>query len=264
MRLASWNIQHHARAEALRAIADVVSTFRCDVLALQEVSESSVGSLTDHLCKLGLGHVAVHEHDDGWWLLTASRSPVAILPAARTIIPVNERDHYRNPPTEDGSVARILSVRLSSPDIVLHNAHVPPGSSAGWRKVDAFRAISGCVSATAPQAQIVCGDLNEPRSEAPNGEVSSWAHHNKYAHKNPLLWDQAVLALLRGEIVADCFRAVHGDAVCSMWSHRSKSASRRYDHVLASPALQPVLAEYVGVTCSDHRPAVVEFRIVRQ
>jgi endonuclease/exonuclease/phosphatase (EEP) superfamily protein YafD len=68
-----------------------------------------------------------------------------------------------------------------------------------------------------------------------------------------------VIGLLHGSVVADAFRHVHGNDVRNMWSHRRAKALRRYDHVLASPALQPVSAEYVDVTCSDHRAAVVQF-----
>lgn len=260
VRIACWNIQHPGTTEKLRTVVGVVATLECDVLALQEVAPAVVYDLKTLLRQIDLSHAAVHEHANGWWLLTASRHSMRALPPIRTAISRAEQDYPRIPAVSGGEVARILSTEVSDIDVVVHNVHVPPGSKAGWRKIDTLRAVPAALDANQGKPQIVCGDFNEPMSEEPTGTLRSWACRNNFARANPERWEEAVRAALRGELADDCFQAVHHEAVCTMWSHRRAKKNRRYDHVLATPSLRPTSARYLDVACSDHKPAVVDLQ----
>jgi endonuclease/exonuclease/phosphatase family metal-dependent hydrolase len=150
----------------------------------------------------------------------------------------------------------------------LYTVHVPPGSQAGWRKIDTIQAVARRMFIQSTFPRILCGDFNEPRAELSGGRVESGAGHNRYSRKDPKRWQEAVELIFQGlpeNGMQDVFRAVHGEKVCGMISHklRMRGTPRRYDHVYATIVLEPVHARYLPeemwANVSDHAPAEVVF-----
>ena len=78
-------------------------------------------------------------------------------------------------------------------------------------------------------------------------------------------WDEAELALLDGRTgLVDAFRALHPDARDVSWAF-SHGGGWRLDHVLASPALEPVACGYHHAWraggLSDHAAVEADLRL---
>ena len=61
---------------------------------------------------------------------------------------------------------KVLSVLVEAPagKVVLHNVHVPPGSSNGWVKVEMLEAVYAGLSCQSRRRHtILCGDFNAPQ-----------------------------------------------------------------------------------------------------
>lgn len=234
-------------------------------MALQEVRTAEVGEYGAALSKLGLSELVTSQRGGRLELLVAARWPLERLADTVFDIPADEAAFYRKPAQEGRVHVRMLSahvVRPGSP-FELHAAHVPPGSSTGWRKVDALRGIRQRLAVQSARPRILCGDFNEPRTES--AEIETWAHHNRWSRSAPDRWDRAVRDVLVGldeYDLGDVFRRLHGDRVGELWSVRTRGGVRRYDHVFASKAFEVGRAEYVheidARVLSDHTPALVE------
>jgi len=272
MRLISWNIDHPAKCEDVEAVIWVLRSTMPDIVALQEVTRRIPSELLDGLSRMGLEYRQSFTPRRGWGLLVASKWPLERLEGGAIKIPKDEEDYFRGQhPMEDAEPARLLSVLVNRPRgmFELHTVHVPPGSQAGWRKIDTIRAVARRMGLPSTLYRILCGDFNEPRADLSGGGVESWANHNRYSKKDPKRWQQAVDSIfldLPEEGMRDVFRAVHSDTVCGMISHkpRKRGTPRRYDHVFATVVLEPVHANYLPEemwkNISDHAPAEVVFR----
>ena len=101
--------------------------------------------------------------------------------------------------------------------------------------------------------RVLCGDLNTPRREHPDGTVWSFARdgRGRLREERAGFWDAAELGVVPGlrELgFADAFRALHGYAERSpSWTFRRISGHGggwRLDHVLCSAELEPVTCAY--------------------
>ena len=70
----------------------------------------------------------------------------------------------------------LLSARIvdAGREVEIHNAHVPNGSVHGWGKVAALELIHGRLAGSSTHLRVLCGDLNTPRIERPDGTVVTW------------------------------------------------------------------------------------------
>jgi exodeoxyribonuclease III len=118
-------------------------------------------------------------------------------------------------------------------------------------KARTLQAIRAGAEAHAPR--IICGDLNTPRREHPDGTVISFAcdSRERLRPERGREWDEAELGVvpgLRDLGYADAFRAMHGYARPEpSWTFRriaGHGGGWRLDHVFASCALRPVAAGY--------------------
>ncbi len=215
--------------------AAAVSRHEPGIVALQEVTEERRSHWSDRLREDGLEHFT-----DSSELLSgrpkqtfvASRWPLVPLPA----VP--------GPQPE-----RVLAVVVDSPwgQVEVHNAHVPDGSGHGLIKVATLEAIYDRLARPSDRHRILCGDLNAPQAEGPDGEVLTFAdHHPRWAER----WDAAERSVLTGLAdwdLRDLYRDLHGYGPReTTWERRTRrgSVGRRFDHVFASASLHGIACDY--------------------
>ena len=127
--------------------------------------------------------------------------------------------------------------------------------------------MAAYLAGAAPAPRVLCGDLNTPRRELPDGDVLTFAHTSagRLRPERGPRWDQAERALvhgLRGCGWVDAFRALHGyGAREASWTFAGDKGGWRLDHVLAFD-LRPVAAAYAHdwrrAGLSDHSALVVD------
>jgi len=218
-----------------------------DLVALQEVTRSTYAILEPVLKNGGLAHIACSLADRAelkgprsLGVLIASRHSLELLPGLP--IPWPEK---------------ALSIAIESdPAFELHTVHIPPGSTNGWTKVEVLEGVAEGMSQPSSRNRIVCGDFNTPQHETLSGEIVTWGQ--KITPEGPVIvrtksggpgarWDRAERGCLDGPL-QDVFRAVHGSALVeASWflNRKGKSIGRRYDHIFASPEIQPHSCTYL-------------------
>jgi exonuclease III len=264
MRLLSWNVN---RAVAkLDAQADAVLAREPDVVALQEVTATTLGRWRERLdgylphtvCPLdGAPLDRVPAGPRRLAPLVASRRPLSLLAAPAV------------PWAETVACAKVAG----EPGFDLYDLHVP-NSRNGWVKVETLEAVHAHLAAHVGRSGILCGDFNTPRRETAGGEVVTFAR-DRYARLRPERgerWDRAERALLlglRASGMVDVFRHLHGyerKEISWAWPRFPRSGYR-LDHVIASVDLDPVRCEYLHdlrlAGLSDHSPLEVDFAAVR-
>jgi exonuclease III len=245
-----------------------------DIVALQEVTPSTVPSLLDGLRRMGFAHI---EHTVlGTSKCQPKNRACGVLIASR--FPINLIEAISSPWPE-----KALSVRLeaSGRALDIHTVYIPPGSSNGWIKVEVLESIFQALAQPTDIPRILCGDFNTPQVELENGSVITWGQRIR---KDGTIrtartirgfpgerWDQAERNILTGLAafgLMDVFRGLHGYGVTDFsWTKRWKVhiAKRRYDHIFASPTLSPLSCEYLHkvreLGISDHSALVADFNI---
>jgi exonuclease III len=169
----------------------------------------------------------------------AARRRGGVLLAARE--PLSPADPLPVPRQESAVAARIAGIEI-------HTAHVPNAAN-GWVKPDTLRALRAGLEARSGPA-VLCGDLNTPRREHPDGSVISFARDSRerLREERGTEWDEGELCVVPGlaEIGwTDCFRALRGYAAKEpSWTYPRGGGGYRLDHVFCSPALRPLAATY--------------------
>jgi exodeoxyribonuclease-3 len=161
---------------------------------------------------------------------------------------------------------RETTLAASVDGVSVHVAHVPNAAN-GWIKPDTLAALrAGLATRSGPR--VLCGDLNTPRREHPDGRVISFARDSRerLRPERGERWDSAELGVVPGlrELgFADAFRAVHGYASKEpswVWSH---GGGWRLDHVFAAE-LEIEAAVYHHAWrddgLSDHSPLEADLR----
>lgn len=270
MKLISWNLA--GRSKRVVEQVDALSRRQPDVVALQEVTTHSAPLLRRHLERVGLPYavngfdqVSTEARPRKYRQLVASRYPVR--PNGCTIpVPWPEA---------------VLAVEFISPwgPIDLFDCHIPPGSSYGWVKVETFEGLSKFLGTVADRPRILCGDFNTPQEERADGTVITWgqrilkdrsvAIRQLIRGKAGARWDAAERSVLTGlakHDLADVFRQLHGFSLAEFsWRMYRKGTvlDRRFDHVFASAALNPVASQYLHeagkAELSDHAAIEVVF-----
>ena len=225
MRLITWNVNR--RVSVLAEQAAALARRSPDVVALQEVTGRSWPLWRAALETIGLpaARCSLDEADPARRPITRRRTGIVI--AARACDP-----HESLPvPWPETALAAAID------GVVVHAAHVPNAAN-GWIKPDTLAALrAGLVGGAGPR--VLCGDLNTPRREKPDGTVISFARdtHERLRPERGERWDSAELGVVPGlrELgFIDAFRAVHGYASKEpswVWRH---GGGWRLDHVFAS------------------------------
>jgi len=173
---------------------------------------------------------------------------------------------------------RLLSASITSPSIEfeIHIAHIPPGASHGWLKIDTFNGIFKYLSRSSRSLPgILCGDFNSPQAELETGEVVTWGQ-SIGKDGSPSLsdrykaWDAGERSILQGlakHDFPDVYRLIHGYKKQDFsWIVRRKGkvvAQRRFDHIFGSRQLNPRECKYIHSFrekgLSDHPGIEAEF-----
>lgn len=159
--------------------------------------------------------------------------------------------------------------------IEVHNAHIPPGTSHGWLKIETLEAIYAGLAIQSERPRILCGDFNMPQEENQDGTILTWAERRNKKGESVLKpkrgkrWDQAERNVLLGlghfDLV-DVYRHLNGYATQAYsWYARRKGkrVGRRFDHIFASTTLRPLRCLYlehvVTQSLSDHAAVEADF-----
>jgi len=248
VRLISWNVNRRVGLLAEQAAA--VAAREPDVVALQEITARSWELWRAALTTIGLPHA------------TCSWPP---RPRRTVVLIATREPHDAVPALEVPWPETTLAVQTGG--VTVHTAHVPNAAN-GWVKPDTLAALRAGLAATTG-ARVLCGDLNTPRREKPDGTVISFARDTKERLREERgdRWDSAELGVvpgLRDLGFADAFRALHGyERKEPSWVFRH-GGGWRLDHVFASAELEPIAATYHhgwrDGGLSDHSALEVDLR----
>ncbi len=255
MRLVTWNVAGRVTRQAEQAAA--VAAIEPDVVALQEVTARTLPLWRKALEEAGFTSVetALREgtrRPGGRRLLavlTAAREPLRVLPAPDVPWP-----------------ERLLCCALGDVEIV--NLHSPISPAPELAKVRTHEAVAAYLQPTvAGMPRVLCGDLNTPRRELPDGTVLTFAHDSagRLRPERGERWHRAESALVHGlreQGWADAFRALHGYGEReASWRFPQDRGGWRLDHVLVH-GLRPVASAYAHdwrrAGLSDHSALVVD------
>lgn len=164
---------------------------------------------------------------------------------------------------------RVLAARsLDGPLIV--NVHSPISPKPDLVKVRTHEAVHAFLTATDGPA-LVCGDLNTPRKEHPDGRVWTFARtqHGKLRPDRGERWDTAELALIKGlepHGFRDAFRELYGLEVRELsWEWPRWGGGYRLDHLIVSAGVRVQSMEYLHewrrAGLSDHSPLLAELQM---
>ena len=241
VRLITWNVAR--RVEALAAQAAALGEREPDVVALQEVTARTLPLWEAACATLGLPHVRAR------WA----------TPTRRACRPARGAPACCSPRASRSSRCRRAA-----------------GAVAGDRAGGARRGDRGATSCTCPTrptgrssrrrwrrcarprrarraAWSLCGDLNTPRREQPDGTVWSFARdgRGRLREERAGFWDEAELGVVPGlrELgFTDAFRALHGYGVARAELDVRRIAGHgggwRLDHVFCSAELAPRRCAY--------------------
>jgi exonuclease III len=256
VRVVTWNVA--GRVRRLLEQAEVVGALGADVVALQEVTARTLPLWREALAEAGLGHVAspldAPVEAAGrkvLGVLTASREPLERLP--EPAVPWPER---------------LLCCRIAGIEVI--NLHSPIAPAPELAKVRTHEAVATYLDELEPAPRILCGDLNTPRRELPDGDVLTFAHDSagRLRPERGERWDAAERALvhdLRTKGWADAYRALHGygDRSAS-WTFANDRGGWRLDHLLVH-GLEPIASSYAHEWrrsgLSDHSALVADLAV---
>jgi exonuclease III len=236
VRLISWNLAR--RVSVLAEQAEALALREPDMIALQEVTARSLPLWEAACTAIGLPHVActlpgadparLPAGPRRTGVLLAAREPLEPLPGLLAV-----------PWPETALAARVAGIEL-------HTVHVPNAANGEIKPQTLAAVRAGLAARSGPR--VLCGDLNTPRRELPDGTVVSFARDSQ-ARLRPERgerWDGAELGVVPGlrELgFSDAFRAVHGYASKEpswVWRH---GGGWRLDHVFVAEA-EVVAATY--------------------
>jgi len=169
-------------------------------------------------------------------------------------------------------------IHFPNVDFEFHVAHIPPGASHGWLKIDTFEGIFKFLAKpSCNYPRILCGDFNSPKAETSSGEVITWGQNIlkdgqvRFNDKEGR-WDAGERSVIQGLAeynLYDIFRLLNGyEAQEFSWLLRKKGkiiARRRFDHIFAAKTLNPDTCRYIHSfreeLLSDHSSIEATFKI---
>jgi endonuclease/exonuclease/phosphatase family metal-dependent hydrolase len=256
--LLSWNVAGRVARAAEQA--ELVAGVGADVVCLQEVTPATVAAWSERLRAEGYRPEAaempaVRESSRPLGVLIAARASVRTVPVADVPWP-----------------ERVLAAQLDA-GLEIVNVHSPISPKPGLAKVLTHEAVYRHLVAGAGHPRLVCGDLNTPRREHPDGSVWTFARTRGGALRPERgeRWDVAETALIRGlepEGFRDAFRDRHGHAVKEVSWAWPRGGGYRLDHVIVSEEIDVTDCRYLHewrteAKLSDHSPLIAELRVAR-
>jgi exonuclease III len=267
MRIVSWNVAR--RSSRLAEQAAALARREPDVVALQEVTDRTLPLWRAALATIGLAHVRASLDGADPARVPAGRRRSGVLLGSRA--PLADASAALPVPWPETAIVAVASSVATGP-VELHCVHVPNAAN-GWVKVRTLEAIRGGLASAPRGPRVLCGDLNTPRRELPDGEVISFARDSRgrLRPERGSEWDQGELGVvprLRELGYRDAFRTLHGYSKREpSWTWRriaGHDGGWRLDHLFASEELRPTAATYhhgwreQGL--SDHSALEVDLR----
>lgn len=245
IRVITWNVAR--RASRLPDQATAVAGREPDVVALQEVTLRTTALWCRAFELMGLTHVRA----------SASRDDVSGGSSVpRTLVMVASRfalEDVEEPlavPWPECAVSALAHTPVAPVEI--HCLHVPNAAN-GWVKVETLQALRRGLGTAARAPRVLCGDLNTPRRELPDGGTISFACDSRgrvRPDRGPE-WDAAELGVvpgLRDLGYRDAYRTVHGyDSRSPSWTWKTiagHDGGWRLDHIFVSAELLPLACHY--------------------
>lgn len=252
MRVVTWNVAGRVGRQAEQVAA--IAASEADVVALQEVTVRTLPLWRDAL--EGLGYACATPPAD---LPSPAARRLSVLTAARgELVRLPGPDALPWP-------ERVLCCALG--DLELVNVHSPIAPAPGLAKVRTHEAVAAYLATAPARPRILCGDLNTPRRELPDGDVLTFAHdtNGRLRPERGERWDRAERALVHGlrqRGWVDAFRALHGyEGRHASWTFKDDRGGWRLDHVLVC-GLRPVASAYAHewrrLGLSDHSALVAD------
>jgi exonuclease III len=184
--------------------AAALAAVGADVVALQEVTARTLPLWRAALAEAGLAACETaldpSPSRDGrrrLGVLTGAREPLERLPG----------------PDDLPWPERVLCCTVAGVEVV--NVHSPIAPAPELAKVRTHEAVAAYLGRGGPAARVLCGDLNTPRRELPDGDVLTFAHDSagRLRPERGERWDRAERALVHGlreRGWVDAFRTLHG------------------------------------------------------
>lgn len=254
MRLVTWNVAGRVGRQAEQA--EVVAALEADLVALQEVTARTLPLWQAALADAGLTACETALGSPG---ATGRRKILGVLTAAREPL-------RRLPPPAAPWPERVLCCATAD-GVEVINVHSPIAPAPELAKVRTHEAVAGWLVGRTPAPRVVCGDLNTPRRELPDGEVLTFACDSagRLRPERGERWDRAERLLvcgLRQQGWIDAFRALHGyDDREASWTFTEDRGGWRLDHILVH-SLRPVASAYAHewrrAGLSDHSALIAD------
>ena len=257
MLLVSWNVA--GRARRVQEQGELVLGLEPDVVCLQEVTAASALPWVELLAASSFA-VRMPELPR----VRESSRPLAVLTAARSSV--------LEPVLVDGVPwpERVLAVRTEQ-GLELVNVHSPVSQKPDLVKVRTHEAVYRHL-ARGGGPRLVCGDLNTPRREHPDGGIWTFARSNRgvLRPERGERWDAAETGLVRGletHGFRDAFRELNGFALKSpSWEWPRTGGGYRLDHLIVSAEVGVTACHYrhhwrKELGLSDHSALVAEIAL---
>jgi exonuclease III len=245
VRLITWNVA--GRSKRLVEQATAIAAREPDMVALQEVTRRTRPLWERAFELMGLTHVSASSVDSGLSGGAVGRRTLVMIGARVVLEEVQKSLAVPRPES-----ALSVLVRFSSGPLEVHCVHVPNAAN-GWVKVETLRALRRGLETPSSAPRVLCGDLNIPRRELPDGTTISFARDSRgrlRPERGPE-WDAAELGIVPGlrELgYRDAFRTLHGYASRSpSWTWKAiagHDGGWRLDHTFLSPGLFPLACRY--------------------
>ncbi len=245
IRLITWNVAR--RTSRLVDQATALAERDPDVVALQELTRRTVPLWCHAFALMGLPHVrtsAIGGEANG----EVSGRRTLVMVASRF-----EQEDVEQPLSAPRSESALsVLVHASAGPVEVHCVHVPNAAN-GWVKVETLQAVRRGLATPDRVPRVLCGDLNTPRRELPDGTTISFAcdSRGRLRPERGPEWDAAELGVvpgLRDLGYRDAYRALHGYGSGSpSWTWKTIAGHNggwRLDHTFLSAALLPQACQY--------------------
>jgi exonuclease III len=245
VRLITWNVA--ARSKRLAEQATAVAGREPDIVALQEVTRRTRPLWNRAFELMGLTHVSASSVDTGLSGGAVGRRTLVMIGARFAL----EEVHKPLVVPRRESALSVLAWSPSGP-LEIHCVHVPNAAN-GWVKVQTLQAVRRGLETPSRVPRVVCGDLNTPRRELPDGTTISFAcdSRGRLRPERGPEWDAAELGIvpgLRDLGYRDAFRTCHGYRLRSpSWTWKTiagHDGGWRLDHTFLSAGLVPLGCRY--------------------
>ncbi len=231
------------RASRLVDQATALAARAPDVVGLQEITPRTLPLWRHAFELMGLPYVRVSAVGP-----EASGRRTLVILASRLV--VSDVDEPLSTPRSESAVSARVDSAVGALDV--HCLHVPNAAN-GWVKVETLQAVRRGLGVPGRVPRVLCGDLNTPRRELPDGTTISFARDSRgrlRPDRGPE-WDEAELGVvpgLRDLGYIDAYRTLHGYGSRSpSWTWKTIAGHNggwRLDHTFVSDGLDPVACQY--------------------